>query len=439
MRRRIALCSIVAIAIAAFFAGRVLLTDEGAQRPTPTASLRASTAAQIAQLEERVREQPQDRAALTRLTAAYVQRARESGDPSYYALADTAVKQALALDGDDVSAIIVSGGLALSRHDFGEALALGERARTLAPDVVAAYAVITDANVELGRYEEAVASAQQQADLHPDFAAYTRISYLRELHGDIDGAIAAMQEAVDAGSGVAQDAVWGRVLLGNLYLAKNDEVRAERQYRHAASILPDDPLASAGIARLAALRGDYATAERQYRAAIDRRPLPEFVIALGDLLAMQGRNAEAKQEYALVAAIEQLFAANGVDTDVELALFNADHDIDLEATYERAVAGYARRSSVYAADTAAWAAFKAGHLDEAHRYIGEALRLGTKEPRFAYHAAMIARAAGDRDAAATHVGVALAGAQALSSRDRAAAQALGAELLGTSPLARDAP
>jgi len=57
--------------------------------------------------------------------------------------------------------------------------------------------VITDAQIELGRYSESVETLQSMVDLHPDMSSYSRVSYLRELHGDISGAIDMMQRAVD--------------------------------------------------------------------------------------------------------------------------------------------------------------------------------------------------------------------------------------------------
>jgi tetratricopeptide (TPR) repeat protein len=117
---------------------------------------RSATEAEVSRLEQQVRNEPQDADALTRLAAVYLQRARETGDPSYYTLADTAVERAGKIAPDSVSALIVEGSLALARHDFERALAIGERARAINPDVVATYGIITDALVELGRYDEAL-------------------------------------------------------------------------------------------------------------------------------------------------------------------------------------------------------------------------------------------------------------------------------------------
>ncbi len=395
------------------FGARALLRSD--LEPTAIASPTVNTAAsRITKLEEQVRKSPDDVDLLTNLAEAYAQGARETGDPSYYTREDTAVRRALSLEPGNVRALIVAGGLALARHDFQAALELGERARDIEPTIAASYGVITDANVELGRYAQAIVAAQAMADRRPDFASYSRISYIRELHGDIDGAIVAMEQAVAAGSSLTRDLVWGRVLLGNLRLQKGDVDGAASEYTRASTLLPADPNALFGLARLAIARGDPAEAETRLKAASARRPQAEYVIALGDLLSTQGRTREADLQYDTVRAIQQLFVANGGDADLELTLFDADQGVDPEATYARAAAAYERRSSVYGADTVAWAAYKAGRIDDAQRYMALAQRLGTRDPRLDYHAGVIARAAGDIAAAAEYLRDAVALAPALS-------------------------
>jgi tetratricopeptide (TPR) repeat protein len=388
----------------------------------PTASRRSATEAEVSRLEQQVHNEPQDADALTRLAAAYLQRARETGDPSYYTLADTAVERAIAITPNSVRSLVVSGSLALARHDFEGALEIGERTLAINPDVVAAYGIITDALVELGRYDEALATAQAMVDRRPDFASYSRVSYLRELHGDIDGAVEAMRQAADAGSGIAYDEAWALVIVGNLHLVEGDIDAASAAYREADSVLPADALTLAGLARLSIAQGDLARAETLLREAVEKRPLPEYAIALGDLLWSQGRMAEADEQYALVRAAQQLSAANGVDTDLELALFDADHGADPGETFARALAAYERRPSIYAADILAWTAYRAGRYEDAQTYIKEAQRLGTRDPRLSYHAGVISQAVGDDETARRHFADALAMQRAQSLRYAGAAR-----------------
>jgi tetratricopeptide (TPR) repeat protein len=414
MRLKLAAFVLALSAFAAFFAVRAAI-DRSADdpQPTPSASRRSTAESQVQALEQSVRNHPDDARALTQLAAAYTQRSRETGDPAFYALADTAVSRALAAEPADVNAIIVAGAVALAKHDFERALALGEEARAINPDVVASYGVVTDALVELGRYEEATVAAQEMIDRRPDFASLSRASYLRELHGDLDGAVEAMQQAADAAASIGFDEAWAYVIIGNLYLQQNDVDAAEAAYGRAEQALPGDPMVLAAFARIDTARGDLIAAEMRLRDAVAQRPLPEYAIALGELLESQGRTIEAEEQYALVRVTQQLLDAAGIDTDLELALFDADHGADPQAAYERALAAYARRPSIYAADTVAWAAYKSGRIEEAQAYMEKALRLGTSDPLLAYHAGIIANAAGDPEVAADHLRAALDGEHSL--------------------------
>ena len=409
-------------AIALLVAGGVLAGALTYWRTTPAVPAIATERLQVAagqrpanktdqviwDYQERVRRNPGDVSAYTVLGAAYIQRARETGDPTYYSKAEAVFEQALARDPQNVEALIGKGTLALARHQFREALALGEQARALNPTIPRIYGLIGDAQIELGMYDQAVATIQTMVDLRPDLSSYSRVSYLRELHGDIEGAIAAMQAAVNAGGPTVENTRWVRVQLGNLYFAGGDLANAERQYRQALAQMPDYVYAQAGLARVRAAQGRYDEAIDLYQRVVARMPLPEFVIALGETQEAIGRTSEAAKHYELVRAMQQLFKANGVDTDLELALFEADHGGDPQATLAMARAAYDRRPGVKAADTLAWALYKAGQYAEARRYADEALRLGTHDALMLYHAGMIAQAQGDTAAAREDLARALA-------------------------------
>ncbi len=360
--------------------------------------------------QQRVRENPGDVQGYAVLGAAYLQKARDTGDPTYYGKAQDAIDAALDHDPQSVEALIGAGTLANARHQFREALALGERARAINASVPRVYGVIADAQIELGMYEQAVATLQTMIDMRPDLSSYSRVSYARELHGDLPGAIEMMQAAVQAGGPATENSAWVRVQLGNLHFAGGELAEAERQYLATLALLPDYVYAQAGLARVRAAQGDTAAAEKLYGQAIARMPLPEFVIALGELQQAGGDTAAAERQYDLVRAMQRLFQASGVDTDLELALFEADHPAAGATPADAAAlarAAYARRPSVKAADTLAWALFRAGQLAEARRYADEALRLGTQDAQMLFHAGMIAQAQGDAPAARAWLGRAL--------------------------------
>ena len=149
--------------------------------------------------QQRVRQNPDDVQSYAVLGAAYMQKVRDTGDPSFYAKAQSVLNEALKRDPQNVEALIGAGTLANARHQFREALQLGEQAKAINPTVPRIYGVIADAQTELGLYDDAVQTLQTMIDMRPDLSSYSRISYARELHGDLAGAVEAMQAAVTAG------------------------------------------------------------------------------------------------------------------------------------------------------------------------------------------------------------------------------------------------
>ena len=187
----------------------VVLSRQGAlPGQSPIAQQLSNTAAQrpvnrtdrlIWDTQEVLRENPNSVDAYAVLASLYVQKARDTGDPSFYAKAQSVLDEALKRDPQNVETLIGAGTLANARHLFREALQLGKQAKAINPTVPRIYGVIADAQTELGMYDQAVQTLQTMIDMRPDLSSYSRISYAREPHGDMEGAIESMQESVTAG------------------------------------------------------------------------------------------------------------------------------------------------------------------------------------------------------------------------------------------------
>lgn len=368
----------------------------------------SSIDAQIQTLQNQLKVNANDWQAYSQLGLAYLQKARETGDPTYYQKTEEALDKALSFQPYDYATISARGALALARHQFHSALEWGEQARQINPERAYAYGVIADAQIELGQYSDAVATLQTMVDLRPDMSSYSRISYIRELHGDSAGALEMMQRAVDSGTPNSESTAWSRTQLATLYFNAGDLEQAEREFERTLQDRPDYAYALAGLGRVRAAQGDEDEAIKLLTKAVGIIPMPDFVIALGDLYQTTGQQEAANQQYKLVTTIERLYRANGVDLDMEIALFNADHDQDLAATLELARQAYQNRPSIQGADALAWVLYKNGNYKEAQKYSEEALQLGTKDALKLFHAGMIASKLGSHAEATQYLEEALA-------------------------------
>ena len=347
------------------------------------------TATLVARLQVALRGNPNDVKSLDSLGLAYQQRARETGDPTYYTKSDEALHQALDLAPRDLLATSGLGSLALSRHRFREALALGRRAHTISPTTARNYGVMGDALVELGRYRAGFEAFDSMASIQPGLSSYARISHARQLLGDVPGAIEAMKLAVDAADGQGEAQAWTHVQLGLIYLSVGRFGAAAAQDRQALWIFPDYAYALDALARAEAGLGHYRRAIHLEQEAVNRIPLPQYVSALGDLYRAAGRRQLAQKQYELIGVIQRLLAANGVKTDLETALFNVDHGIRLHTSLALARLAQRERPSIDGDDVLAWALERTGHCDEALRYSRRALRLGTLDALKFFHRGMI--------------------------------------------------
>jgi tetratricopeptide (TPR) repeat protein len=205
-------------------------------------------------------------------------------------------------------------------------------------------------------------------------------------------------QAAEEAAGTPSDSAWASFQLGELYFNSGQVGKAAEAYHRGSELAPEYVPPLAGLAKVAWAKGDVDRAISLFTEVVQRYPSPEYVIALGDLYAVHGEQALADQQYALVRAEHELFAANGVNIDLELALFDADHGAPADAL-AAAREEWARRQSINVADALGWALFANGRYAEAARYATKALALGTRNASFMFHAGMIQLRSGNDDAA----------------------------------------
>jgi len=402
------LCAALLLSVCGNGSQSVATKSEGMSVPpaAPLASDDKPTEQAIRFLEERVKSDPEDFSASSKLAGLYLQRLRETGDVAYLDLTFRAARASL----DSVPDVRNAGGLAalaqaeFAAHDFAGARDHAVRLTELEPRKSYPQGILGDALLELGDYEKAEIAYKKIVALDGGISHHseTRFARLAQLKGDNAGAEKHLATALTLALNfpVPRETVaWLRWQLGETAFSVGDYETAEKHYQGSLVTFPDYHRAIASLGRVRAARGDLQAAIEQYEKAVRLLPDPNYVAALGDLYKLAGREDDAKRQYELVEQIGRLSELNGALYNRQMALFYADHDLKAEDAYRLAAKEYEARKDVYGADALAWTALKANKITEAQAAMKDALRLGTQDAKLFYHAGLIAHAVGDGAAA----------------------------------------
>jgi tetratricopeptide (TPR) repeat protein len=363
-----------------------------------SAAAQASSTDHTIQLNQRqIQRSPQNAAAYLRLGDAYVQKARQTGDMSYCTLAEQALRRSLELAPQNAGAARHLAYVFSTRHEFKDAAVQAQKAIELDPTDSHAYGVLGDALIELGQYDEASHAFRRMMQLDESLYSLARLSGLKALQGNPEGAIATLGRAIEAGRLTRQppeSLAWAQWQLGVEHFAIGHLQAAETQFSEALKTYPKYYRALAGLAQVRASQQRYEDAADLYRQALGVIPLPEYAAGLGDVYTKLGRTDEARKQYALVEYIGRLNAVNRVMYNREMATFYADHEMKLDEAVDLARSELEVRQDIYGFDALAWTLFKAGKPAEALAPMTEALQLGTRDAKLFFHAGMIHRALG---------------------------------------------
>lgn len=356
-----------------------------------------------------------------RLAAAYAQKARETGDISYFELAESALTESLKLESihdEAVPAYTQMASVHLAEHRFREAGIDAEKAIALLPRDLGAYPYAGDAQMELGNYEASQRfydrlAAPEDGRPHPGiaFLAASHGAGLHWIEGKVDQATGDLERAILLAKELrlpAENIAWTEFMLGEQFFLTGDLASAEREETASLTSFPRYHRALAAMGQIRAAEGRFAEAIGLYRQAVAIIPFPLYIAALGDVYAASGDRAAAEKQYALVEYIGKLSAINRQVFNRELATFYADHDRKLPEALALAEKEFEVRHDVYTSDALAWALVKNGRTQQAYDAIEKALRMGTRDAIMEYHAGMIAGALGDTAKEKAHLERALA-------------------------------
>jgi tetratricopeptide (TPR) repeat protein len=320
------------------------------------------------------------------LAQLYVMEARVTGEHGHYypaALQMTDEIIALQPTNQDLlfRTLATKAGVQLSLHQFGNALTTGEAAAKINPYNAQIQGVLVDAHVELGEYDKAVATADKMMALRPDIRSYARVSYLREIHGEVKGAMEALQLAIDAGAPQSEEKCWAMLTFGNLLMEYGKPKEAEKVYEAILQERPNYPFALAALGRLEAKKGNTDKAEAFYKTAIAAIPEVSFYVELAKLYQKNGKKDAAQALLPQITAMMEDDAKHGHVMDLEYAEVYGELASDWATAQKYAQLEYAKRPNNIDVNRAlAKIAFHLNDTKAAAKYLAAAARTHSKKP-----------------------------------------------------------
>ncbi|MCB0838707.1 MAG: tetratricopeptide repeat protein [Bacteroidetes bacterium] len=337
------------------------------------------------QLKEAIDKNPGDYRKRLKVAQLFMLEARITGEHGYYyPAALTVINQILDEEpAEDVifGAVSLKASVYLSLHKFQEAKELAEYAIKLNGYNAVIYGSLVDANVELGNYEEAVNMSDKMVSIRPDLRSYSRISYLREIHGDLPGAIEAMQMAIKAGAPGYEETAWCSLILGELYEQTDEWENAGQIYQAILENRPNYPFAIAALARVDRHNKNFEAAENRLKQAIHIIPEVSFYVDLASLYQETGRDAEKQKLIPEILEMLEDDEANGHRMGMEYAHVYLDLIQDYEKAYEYAKTEYdLRPENIEVNQLMAEVYLKQNNLSQANTHLEKALRTKSRNP-----------------------------------------------------------
>ena len=206
------------------------------------ASGKSDTDQKIESLQLKVKAAPGDYVGYDELGSVFLQKARETGDISYYDLAEQRLSRnrssLMPRDFRAADPLVHIALVYMGEHRFKDALSYTQQAIGLGSGNLPAFAIEGDAYTDMGEYDQAAQAYSTlqtlgQATSSPLSLAYmsdSRIAYLHFLHGDSAEAIQMMQSAIAAGLQInvpRENLAWLYFELGERYFQAGNLEGAE--------------------------------------------------------------------------------------------------------------------------------------------------------------------------------------------------------------------
>jgi tetratricopeptide (TPR) repeat protein len=382
----------------------IVLAAAGAWAESPGSSAEKTLSPaqrSVAQAEKLIAKNSKDFEAYNALALALSRRARETSDVMFYTQAEEALQRSFEISPGNFDGERIRVWLLLGKHEFAAALEAAQKLNKKMPDDVMLYGFLTDANVELGNYKDAETAAQWMLDLRPgNIPGLTRAAYLRELFGDIDGALDLMEMAYESTPpSESEDRAWILTQMAHLDLMIGKSSQAENLIQQALVMFPGYHYALGNLAKVRIQQKRYTEATELLKQRYQAAPHAENLYDLAEAFNLAGRAEEANKAFVEFEQKSLVESHRADNSNHELIFYYADRAKQPAKALEVAKREVARRHDVYTLDSYAWALHVNGQYKEARKQIETALAVGIRDAKLFRHAGEIALQCGDRAAA----------------------------------------
>jgi len=377
-----------------------------AAQTTASTEAKPSPAEQsMAQASRLIEKNPKNYEAYNALALSLSRRARETSDVKFYAQAEETLQKSFEISPANFDGERIRVWLLLGKHEFAAAREAAQKLNKRMPDDVMVYGFLTDANAELGNYDEAERAAQLMLNLRPgNLPGITRAAYLRELFGDVDGSLELMNMAYQSTPpGESEDQAWILSQIGHLQLSVGKLADAERSLQQALTLFPGYHYALQNLAKVRVEQKRYDDAVSLLTLRYQAAQHAENLYDLAEALELAGQKAEAQKAFAEFETKSLAESGRGDNSNRELIFYYADHAHQPAKALEVAQREYDRRHDVYTLDAYAWALHVNGRDQDARKSIETALAVGVRDAKLFRHAGQIVLAVGDHAAAENYL------------------------------------
>ena len=386
------------LAVLTLFVAPVVCAQVPPNSPTPAQQ-------KISWAEAAIKAHPDHSQPYNDLAVAYVQRIRETADPSYYVQAETILQKSFQITPDNLEGQKARVMMLLCRSEFEKALSLAKALNKKTPDDVLLYGLVADAAIGLGDYREAEEAAQWMLDMRPgNSPGLLRGAALRRLFGDARGASDFFSQAYQQMPPTqTEDLAWTLTQMADLQLSTGDIEGAQKLLRSALQQFPGYHLALEELANVQTARQHYSEAVDLLRQRNLQFPTVASRYALAQALDHAGQKTEAGLAYADFATKARPLIDTSENENEKLISYYLDREHNPAEALRIAQLEMTKRHDVNTLDSYAWALCANGRYAEARKQIATALAVGVREAKVFYHAGVIAAKLHDDASAARYL------------------------------------